>query len=120
MVVALFNTDSFRLHSSLSPGVEASPLLCCVAADNQQGTVQTVILKEMMNCLVFTEAVGTVTYCFPIAMKGIRRRIVKLHTVFGTTHQVGAVRNGFEGFDTVDVKLSWMSASTSHSFPVVL
>lgn len=72
MVVGFFNIGYFR---------EANRLLCCVAADNQQGTVQTVILKEMMNCSVFTEAVGTVTSCFPIAMKGIRRCILKLHTL---------------------------------------
>lgn len=60
-------------------GVEANPLVCDVAADNQQGTVQTVVLNEMMNCSVFNEAVGAVTYCFPIAMKGIKRCILKLH-----------------------------------------
>lgn len=61
-------------------GVEGSPLLCDVAADNQQGTVQTVVLKERMNCSAFTEAVGTVTYCFPVAVTGIKRCILKLRT----------------------------------------
>lgn len=88
-------------------GIEANPLLSDVAADNQQGIVQTVVLEEMMNCSAFTEAAGTVTFRFPIAMKGIKRCILKLHTsCLEPLTKLGAVRNGSEGFDAVDVKLS--------------